>query len=50
MARDLEHAGMRVTTDTNALEWAERWGTPPDGRLGQYLKERHLVVAERVDR
>jgi methyltransferase (TIGR00027 family) len=49
IARDLEREGLRVVSDTNGLEWAERWGTKPSGRRARYLKARRLVIAERAD-
>jgi len=49
IARDMGREGMRVVSDTNGLEWAKRWSTTPGGRKAQFLRERHLVVAERID-
>jgi methyltransferase (TIGR00027 family) len=49
MAGDLARVGMRVVSDTDGLEWAERWSAAPGGRRARYLRERRLVIAERVD-
>ena len=49
MANDLSREGWHVLSDTNGLEWANRWSETPGRRTARYLEEKHLVVAERRD-